>query len=133
MTEPQHNTPLTADDVKLLRKGDWLLRFGKLCAADGTPSPYAEHIMAADEEGIVFSARAKSFTFLGRPDQSGWIPHDGGENPAPGLRVDYRMDNGHEGNGWLSDNLDWQRESQVNVITHWRPHAPAPAGEGRDV
>ena len=53
-------------------------------------------------------------------DAEGWMPWSGGENPVPGQRVDYRMSNGHVGNGWHADNLRWTNEVPEHRIIAFR-------------
>lgn len=138
MTTPTPNTPLTADDVKLLRKGDWLLLGDRPLRVARMGATGWVHVQLKESETALLNALA--FSFLGRPDQSGWIPTDGsGKNPAPGLRVDVRAKHCRWDRVSLSDDLEWSHgmlhgtaESE-SAITHWRPHAPAPAGEDHGI
>jgi len=67
-------------------------------------------------------------TFLGRPDQEGWIAHQGGENPAPGLCIDVRFRDGIVFDyGDPADGIRWEHLGDDGDITHWRPHAPSQA------
>lgn len=103
-TEPQRNTPLTADDVKLLRKGDWLAHI--------TGGPCRLSYATKKEICVVYDRAEWAYTrttfgtlrFLGRPDQSGWMR---GVGPS---------------------DMEVERKATDKGI-FWRPHVPAPAGE----
>ena len=130
MTTPTPGQPLSEADVSLLQPGDWLRR------RDGRISVYGfAHEGGLSGTYLDGTTHANSppshFTYLGRPDQDGWIAHEGGDNPVPGTLVDYRTNNGHVGNGWHANNLGWTDEYSLNIITHFRPHAPVsrPASE----
>ncbi len=132
--EPQRNTPLTADDWQ---PGDWLVlespagpsnSKGDLFRFVDRNDPNPGRVRVLDKGDVPVAWHASRLRFLGRPDQSGWIPHDGGPNPAPGLRVDVRSDRDESSeSGFPSERYFWS--DQVAPITHWRPHVPAPAGE----
>lgn len=84
MTATQAPTPgpLSAEDVKLLRKGDLLLALettcnffaGEVLTFEG-PGPLSECMVNG------MSWMASRFAFIGRPDADGWMPWSGGENP----------------------------------------------------
>ncbi|MCV0413471.1 MAG: hypothetical protein K5831_01130 [Brevundimonas sp.] len=102
-TTPTPGQPLSEADVSLLQPGDWLRH------EDGTV-----HRILSAIEGWVFVADwrepIRAFTFLGRPDQDGWIAWEGGENPVPGVRdVELRLRSGDEFTG-----------SDVNAHGIWR-------------
>ena len=90
MTATQAPTPgpLDSESVKLLVKGDWL--------SDGFYDPWQfSHV----ENGVVYGLDGYTEmverllpynSFIGRPDADGWMPWSGGENPAPGQRVQWR-------------------------------------------
>lgn len=107
------------------RKGDWLVH--KCGAVGRILSRKGDAIICDCEEDHIVSRRAyhaSFWSFLARPvenDPEGWVAHDGGPNPAPGMRVDLRQ-HGYGGiaEGYLSDNQDW-RSTDDGRITHWRP------------
>lgn len=126
MTTPTPNTPLTAEDVTLLKGGDLLLdragRVGRFESAAG------DYIWARIGEGATTGAPSAHFTFIGRLSEDGWIPApEGGwaENPVPGQRVDYQVSNGHEGHDWHSGNLRW--DDDENHIIAFRLASLSPA------
>lgn len=127
MTEPQRNTPLTADDVKLLREGDYLHHAIEGVMVFSCLGDYGG-VICTTEDGSTWTDYPDALRFLARPadpnDPEGWIKHDGGPNPAPGLAVDWKsVPNGSWGQGGPADALPW------SFITHWRPHVPARGGE----
>ncbi len=52
-------------------------------------------------------------------DAEGWIPWFGGENPAPGKRVDVKFQYGDCTN-WLADTVLWNYKGDDNAVTHYR-------------
>lgn len=111
-TVPERGVPLTAETVCLLQPGDWLLH-----PVHGVVRYWAP---LADEMYV----KDGPFTFLGRPDADGWIAHDGGENPAPGLEVITRTRIATAPCSAKSEWCDWA------VVIAWCPHvavAAAPA------
>lgn len=129
MTDPQAPTPgpLSADDVKLLVKGDLLL-------LDGQPVRFINLFMGgirADDgsDKRISALPVERFAFIGRPDADGWMPWSGGENPVPGQRVEVRLRDGSsaspdEGN-WVHD----PRPGTLDDIIAFRlvPTAPVEA------
>lgn len=121
---PAPNTPLRAGDVELLREGDWLLDSAKrVCRFDHLMTP--EYIWAHIGKGSSTGGPPSSFAYLGRPDQEGWIAHQGGENPAPGLVVEPKFRIGGAMSADFADHLRWTHEGLNDDITHWRPHVPS--------
>lgn len=88
---PIPGSPISADDVGLLKRGDVLRQFdGALIrydpATDGLEMPFED------------------FTFIGRPDADGWIAHDGDICPFPdGTVVDVRFKDGDVECAWPSE------------------------------
>jgi hypothetical protein len=62
----------------------------------------------------------KSFAFIGRPDAEGWIPWSGGENPVPGLMVDYVDDWKRSWMNRPSDAASWNVPSGPCCIIAFR-------------
>lgn len=130
---PAPNTPLSAGDVELLREGDWLLhqigesRFSiHRSAFRYSHTTIGDVIHGLDGQTCVNLSRC---TFLVRPDQEGWIAHQGGVNPAPGMRVEKRFRNPDYWRG-SADHPDvgrWDDPASGAYITHWRPHVPSQA------
>lgn len=77
---------------------------------------------------------ANTFTFIGRPDQDGWIKWSGGENPVGNLHVDVRLRSGQ----WYSDEPAdvlgrwWGGDSEPTQdrVIAFRPHREV-SGEGQ--
>ncbi|MGH6977900.1 MAG: hypothetical protein ACRED4_01180 [Brevundimonas sp.] len=140
--------PLTAESARLLVKGDWLLcheseeRFEPKITA-GT---LAQFIRPSGSGGVSncivtsfhpsFGFRPSRFTFLGRPDQDGWIAWRGGENPVPGVMVEIimRAEEGmglHEpaasSNGYRWNHLKASDFDGNGDIIAYRPHVASPA------
>lgn len=138
MTQAPTPGPLSRDDVKLLVKGD-LVGCGQIV---GTLKGFADGWGCATviaPNGAEFSRILhKGFTFIGRPDESGWMPWSGGENPVPGQRVQWRTRNETDRvMSVLSNNLDWTHECRrgFDPIIAFRlvPTAPVEAsGSERD-
>jgi len=53
------------------------------------------------------------------PDADGWIPWFGGENPVPGMLVDYQCITATYSNT-LSERLSWGHRGSDGDITHYR-------------
>jgi len=114
---PTPNTPLTAEDVTLLKAGD-VLR-----AVESTVSFSVGEIVTV--EGIedwgntseinVFglSWMPSRFTFIGRPGPDGWMPWTGGENPVPGQIINARLRDGTE-TGDIHSKGDWLHSPRRN-------------------
>lgn len=119
MTHPAPNSELTSESVNLLKAGD-VLRHEVWGVAAYKPQ---SDPMLADDYYLV-----GPWTFIGRPDADGWIPHDGGPNPVPGCVVDYRMrdyDQGYEDDvARLSDALRWDHIPDPADIIAFRLAAP---------
>jgi len=127
MTATQAPTPgpLSAEDVKLLVKGD-LLRC-VVCEPSAAWSSQRQpqigeicRLVAATEDrvtvegyeafpGQLFKWLPSRFAFIGRPSADGWMPWSGGENPVPGQVVEVRLRNGREYECYKSDawSSDW--------------------------
>ena len=146
MTATQAPTPgpLSAEDVKLLVKGDLLRvidphpgchKTGDIISVVGTlaVSPTEDWVQVA-VDGVTVEQYPSRFAFIGRPDADGWMPWSGGENPVPGQRVEYRMrgqwDEGTYGPD-RADECTWSHRGQVWDIIAFRlaPTAPVKASE----
>lgn len=116
--------PLTAESVALLKKGDWLR------AIDTTCNFCAGEVLTFEGLGPLnecmvngMSWMASRFTFLGRPDQDGWIAHDGevkGPVDGSGILCDFIMSDGRE-------YLAQKHPRFWHLVSKWRPHLPSPA------
>lgn len=127
MTQAPTPGPLSAEDVKLLVKGDllrytpengraetvWLRRNHKgVLAVQSVRDPDCGHGDGFDR-----------FAFIGRPDADGWMPWYGGENPVPGQRVDFD-DGAISLVNCLSDIFDvWEKPGRFRLA----PTAPVEA------
>ncbi len=121
--------PLTAESVKLLQPGDWLFspvigaqRFVQIDADDDT-------VIETDGDPGDRYHFARDFTFLGRPDQDGWIAHDGSvKGPVDGT--------GMLCDGIMSDDREYLGQKHPrfwHLVSKWRPHAPVSRpGDGLD-
>jgi hypothetical protein len=138
-TTPTPGQPLSEADVSLLQPGDWLLVSDpdSFLRQRGFPEGRPVRLRSAEGGWIDLAdlpyAQGTSptrFTYLGRPDQDGWIAWSGGENPVPGVRIDVKLGNGSVHENCTSREWDW-KEKTLPVIAY-RPHAPVsrPAGEG---
>lgn len=109
MAHPAPNSELTAESVKLLKAGDVLRRDdGLLFAFRNVQGPHGRLNctgVGEDNPVIQTGAPASKFTFIGRPDADGWIPHDGGPNPVPGCRGYVRFYD--DGGGEIHDHTRW--------------------------
>lgn len=121
--------PLTAESVKLLKRGAWLLGpDGRARQLDEWGDGGFLTFLNNEQDGYL----ATLCTFLGRPDQDGWIAWHGGENPVPGVRVDVQTVGTGMWADWLSDQwgTSWLHEDdgdEASHITHFRPHVASPA------
>ena len=139
-TIPVAGSVLDGESVKLLQKGD-VLRVsenGMACAAIG------DIMVVADGGGaLVYCHRPEDtdfvwqrippyrFTFIGRPDQDGWIDWSGGENPVPGTQVDVRFSD-HEVLSGRAGGFHWRHRAEAgwsNIIA-FRPHREVSEGLG---
>ncbi|WP_313444560.1 hypothetical protein [Brevundimonas sp.] len=129
MTATQAPTPgpLDSESVKLLVKGDLLL-------LDGQPVWFLNLFMGgiradngSDER--ISALPSYRFAFIGRPDESGWIPWSGGENPVPGQRVSVRLRDGAETDPEPSNMVFWRHQSRSFDVVSFRlaPTAPVEA------
>lgn len=132
MTQAPTPGPLSAEGVKLLRKGDLLLALettcnffaGEVLTFEG-PGPLSECMVNG------MSWMASRFAFIGRPGADGWMPWSGGENPVPGRVVEIEL----RGLGLigpdLSDHFDWRHEAdnedQDVIAFRLAPIAPVEA------
>jgi hypothetical protein len=156
MTRPdtaplQPGTPISGENVSLLRKGD-LLRAN-------SDEPYAAggwssgdvltfermlggyYIEFVGRSGDADAGHGERFTFIGRPEADGWITWAGGENPVPGKRVYARFRDGYEPShttpseewDWSHNSTDRQIAKGADDIIAYRLASlpePATAGEG---
>lgn len=134
MTTPTPGQPLSEADVSLLQPGDWLLVsrpdgfLRNRGFVEGSPvrlrSAEDGWIDLADMPYAQGSSPAR-FTFLGRPDQDGWIAWSGGENPVPGVTVEVRLRSGDEFTGSdVNAEGTWRHIWGEGDIIAYRPHAP---------
>lgn len=126
---PERGVPLTAETVGLLQPGDWLRGIwdGSVWTFDRL-SISGRLVVRRPYKGTFEEARDEidAFTFLGRPDADGWIVHDGGENPAPGLTVDWRNAAGDSETRLSDEVAGLGQPLRVNSrIIAWRPHVAA--------
>ena len=103
MTQAPTPGPLSAEDVKLLVKGDLLRR------TDGT-------VVTLMADGLPDASGGE--TFIGRPDADGWMIWSGGENPVPGQRVETRLRNGRPAFTETSDDLWWSHDPNSTWPDH---------------
>lgn len=133
---PTPGQPLSEADVSLLQPrdwlpGDWLLPNSKQVDAQLPSHPV--RAVRTDETRVqvgtgVWFLKSR-FTFLGRPDQDGWIfnPEGWAENPVPGVTIEYRC---RSGSTWAlpvslpSEALRWGNSGWSGDIIAYRPHAP---------
>lgn len=121
----QPGQSLSAEDCKLLERGDWLLH------DEGA----FQFVRIRDAGQIVVNApvltpydNPEAFTFLGRPGADGFIPWTGGENPLPGAIVAVKFRNGDIVDDLRSNLWGWGFEEEGDcIIIAWRP---APSVEG---
>ena len=76
------------------------------------------------------------WTFVGRPDEDGWMRHRGGPNPVPGRLVDIILrdrpdpqesDEESDFDGtMISDECDWSHDGGDRDIMFFRFHRPTP-------
>lgn len=125
MTATQAPTPgpLTAESVKLLVKGDLLM-------LDGQPVRFLNLFMGgirADDgsDKRISALPPDRFAFIGRPDESGWMPWSGSENPFGQTIVSVRLATGAE----VTKRADhFPKVAWSNIITHaLAPTAPVEA------
>lgn len=114
---PTPGQPLSEADVSLLQPGDWLLHTGRSAVRFHTLYGYVgeQKVVVTDAAGS-FQDYHGFFTFLGRPDQDGWI--EGSAYPD-GLCIDVKWKHDRP---WLG--RDDAHTFERIQVTHWRPHAP---------
>ena len=123
--------PLTAESVKLLQPGDWLRSqngtVGTFLLSGRGKIAIETRSGALGALTITEAYDPASWSFLGRPDQSGWIAWHGGENPVPGVMVDVRW-NAAEDNSSdaetetdASEKFPWSWNGPGRIIAY-RPH-----------
>lgn len=124
---PTPGQPLSEADVSLLKKGDLLRDPDGISWFEFSQDGW---VYALDAKEVRMGFQPKHVTFLGRPDQDGWIAHEGGENPVPGLEVTIQM-RGEliptevtDDNTGLSDAVYWDHRGGRGDIIAYRPHAP---------
>ncbi|MBB5770837.1 hypothetical protein HNP47_000806 [Brevundimonas vesicularis] len=135
MTQAPTPGPLSGDDVKLLVKGDLLmspnrqhvLRFCRVY------EPYDYHDKAgvwlsgdSGKETLIRDTHYGDFNFIGRPDESGWMPWSGGENPVPGRMVEVRWTNGLV-EQYYSDIVSWRKGGVMVEAFRLAPTSPVEA------
>lgn len=127
---PTPGQPLSEADVLLLN-GDLLLCpiWGVVQFDRFDDSKRRAFVLDLKNNQVRLMVPAK-MTFLGRPDQDGWVAWSGGENPAPGMLVDFQ-DAGGEAYNVSSDDFGWDRDRPY-PITHWRPSPHAPVSRPGD-
>lgn len=134
---------LSGQDLSLLTQQSVLL-----CPADESPGQhfgpmglYRETmtvqgqtlIGVSQQPGALFSP--DRFTYIGEQDVEGWIEWAGGENPVPGVKVNWQtrneLDRDQCTTSVLSDNLDWSHECRRGFarIIAFRPLSTKPQGE----
>ena len=128
-TTPTPGQPLSEADVSLLQPGDWLR------GPDGRAHQFDEWgdggfltFLNNTQDGYLFSL----CTYLGRPDQDGWIAWHGGENPVPGVMVECLFRDGARSGLIRAGDMfpDWWRHALTIAYGHdrdiiaYRPHAP---------
>ena len=141
---PTPNTPLTAEDVTLLKGGDLLRvvdphpgthKVGDVVAVLNTvPVSSTEDWVRIEVDGFPVEQYPHRFTFIGRPGPDGWIAApEGGwtENPVPGQRVEWKS-KAFTGTG-DADLLNWSRNHLMPIIAFrlasLSPAASEPGGE----
>lgn len=113
MTATQAPTPgpLDSESAKLLVKGDLLLCADRIIRS-------VEQVDA--ERGVLWFTDGEACgpsvcAFIGRPDESGWMPWSGGENPVPGQRVEVRFEGGIVSEVLDSECFGWDRHKDPVV------------------
>ena len=145
MTTPTPNTPLTAEDVTLLKGGDLLRvvdphpgthRVGDVVAVlDTVPVSSTEDWVRIEVDGFPVEQYPHRFTFIGRPGADGWIEWTGGENPVPGQRVDVRFRDGDDFHGREvpSNDCNWEHDFHIaSDIIAFRLASLSPAATADD-
>lgn len=124
MSEPARNVPLIA-------KGDWVRQIDWWTITRAVD--VSEDGIGATLDGKYGVWPPSRFTFLARPadpnDPEGWVAHDQsvkGPVDGMGLSMDFIMSDGRRYDGQKNPNF-W------HLVSKWRPHTPAPAGEGLHV
>ncbi len=132
-TIPVAGSVLDGESVKLLIEWDYLRdNIGQLRRFESLSSQPGRLFV----KGAAGHDDLTHFTFIGRSDQDGWIEHDGGENPVPGLTVDVMHHGGALGHNEVSDDLDWSHSHwKADVcddmdIVAFRPHREVSEGHG---
>ena len=139
MTATQAPTPgpLSASDVKLLVKGD-LLRVtnaDSFLEANGVKDGSVVRFRSADNTWIDLQemdfpqgSSFARFAFIGRPDESGWMPWSGGDPTItdPTVDIEVRLRNG-ELHVDRSPAFDWTYDPEPHPFDIIAPTAPVEA------
>ena len=113
----------TINEVKIVRgESGWVLFF----AEDDIYVPAKLHGRTELSEILelargLLSGQPASANTAPKPDADGWIEWKGGENPAPGSRVEYKCRDGYTSK-WDADKLAWShsvsKTSSGDVIAY---------------
>lgn len=124
MTQAPTPGPLDSESVKLLVTGDLVADGDLIGALKGSADGWGCATIIAPNGAEFSRILHKGFAFVGRPDDDGWIVHDGSKNnPAVALRIDVwfrgqpdpALTRNEPANGWAD--FQWER------IAKWRPTA----------
>lgn len=138
MTTPPPGQALTAETVKLLVKGDWLMRDEEVAVQFARRS----ELNFIREIGGRVGRSEYRYTFIGRPDADGWIAWHGMgfAEWMRGLTVETKTRKGHVRTPSSTENVAWQYivgfriAEQSTAPTPSEPVASALAdGEGLEV
>lgn len=131
MTATQAPTPgpLSADDVKLLVKGDCIRGpNGKIYRLEEWGDGGFLTFIDEPHDGYLATLCA----FIGRPDESGWMPWSGGENPVPGRMVEVRWTNSLV-EQYYSDIVSWRKGGVMVEAFRLAPTAPVEASGSEEI
>lgn len=126
MTQAPTPGPLDSESVKLLRLGkplDTRAAVGALCDGDWLRETWLGGRVHQWRHGMdIQDYRLPHTVFIGRPDESGWMPWSGGENPVPGKWCEWFFAHTGPYAGLSSDTL-WDRVTRFRLA----PTAPVEA------